>query len=406
MTDIKDRRIFKTFLSVILIVSMIFAMAGCGSSDGSSASAGDESTSEGFLTVDYSDSDFSSDSIPDPVTKESDDTLTITDCIGRETEVPRNPERIAVLDSFAGEAVVMIGAGDIMVTCPNGTKSDRLLCEICPSLTEKEVIMSEGTFNAEALLELKPDLIIIKKGLYTSDEERSKLEKLNIPYLVSDYGNMAEQMYALRMIGCAAGGEYESKAEEIIDYYCEVIKKVESRASKIPDSERKTVYHSINEAVRTDGEYSLGNDWITATGATDVSAQHTGSLQKDKDDYYAEIEQIFSWDPDVVICNEAETKDYLLTDSKWSSLRAVREGSVYNIPVGATRWGQRGSLETFFAMLWLGTTIYPDYFSDIDLKSEVVTFYSDVLNLTIDDATYQQILSGTGIRNASQASGS
>ena len=48
--------------------------------------------------------------------------LTIRDCAGRETEIPEDPERIAVLDSFAGEAAVMIGAGERMVTCPNGVK--------------------------------------------------------------------------------------------------------------------------------------------------------------------------------------------------------------------------------------------------------------------------------------------
>ena len=81
-----------------------------------------------------------------------------------------------------------------------------------------------------------------------------------------------------------------------------------SLQKKIPEAERKTVYHSINEAVRTDGENSLGNDWISCAGAENVSAQHTESLQADGGDYYAGIEQIFVWDPDVVICNEAETK--------------------------------------------------------------------------------------------------
>ena len=188
-----------------------------------------------------------------------------------------------------------------------------------------------------------------------AEEERSKLDKLNIPYLVISYGNMAEQMYALSVIGAASGEKYAENARKINSYYCDVIRRVCRAAEKIPESERKTVYHSINEAVRTDGEESLGNDWITCAGAVDVSARHTESLQSEGEDYYANMEQIFVWNPDVVICNEAGTKDYLLTDSKWTGLGAVKRGDVYNIPVGATRWGQRGSLETFFAMIWLGS---------------------------------------------------
>ena len=106
-----------------------------------------------------------------------------------------------------------------------------------------------------------------------------------------------------------------------------------------------------------------------------------------------------------MICNEAATKDYLLTDSKWSGLRAVEEKQVYNIPVGATRWGQRGSLETFFAMIWLGVTIYPEYYADFDLKQEVTEFYDEILGLQIDDDAYEKMMSGTGIRNASSVSG-
>lgn len=81
-----------------------------------------------------------------------------------------------------------------------------------------------------------------------------------------------------------------------------------------------------------------------------------------------------------------------------------KEKQIYNIPVGATRWGQRGSLETFFAMIWLGVTIYPEYYADFDLKKEVTQFYDEILGLKIDDGTYDKMLSGSGIRNASDAS--
>lgn len=399
-------RIGPALLAVLLVVSLVFSASGCGQESGEgSAEAEAVSAESGFLTLDYTDASFSEDSVPDPVVDSSGETLTVKDCIRREVSVPKNPERIAVLDSFAGEAVVMIGAGNRMVTCPNGVKSDSLLCEICPELEQVTVVMSGGSFNAEALLELAPDVILVKEALYAAEEERSKLDKLNLPYLVISYGNMAEQMYALAVTGAASGEEAAQRAQEINAYYCDVIRRVCRAAETIPESEKKTVYHSINEAVRTDGENSLGNDWITCAGAVNVSAQHTDSLQSEGEDYYANLEQIFVWDPDVVICNEAATKEYLLTDSKWSGLGAVTRGEVYNIPVGATRWGQRGSLETFFAMIWLGVTIYPEYYADFDLQTEVTDFYWDLLGLEIDNETYRKMLSGTGIRNASNASG-
>lgn len=56
-------------------------------------------------------------------------------------------------------------------------------------------------------------------------------------------------------------------------------------------------------------------------------------------------------------------------------------------------------------MIWLGVTIYPEYYSDFDLKKEVTEFYDEILGLQIDDAAYEKMLSGTGIRDASSVSG-
>ncbi len=52
--------------------------------------------------------------------------------------------------------------------------------------------MSEGSFNAEALLTL-PGRYYHQRRILSSEEEKAKLDKLGIPYLVSAYGNMAEQ---------------------------------------------------------------------------------------------------------------------------------------------------------------------------------------------------------------------
>ena len=372
---------------------------------GDGQDAGEKEGTAFNISADYSAEDFSSDSIPDPVLSEDKTNITVIDSLNREVKIPAEPERIAVLDSFAGEAAVMTGAGERIVTCPNGVKSDSLLCRIAPHLNDIEAVMSGGSFNAEALLALSPDVIMIKESLYREEDERAKLEKLQIPYIVVGYDNMAEQIYALKLAGAAEGSECRAKAEKIADYYCDVIKRVSADAAYIPESQVKRVYHSINEAVRTDGENSLGNDWISCVGATDVSAAYTDSMQADGVDFCAGLEQIFEWDPDVMICNEASTKDYLLSDSKWTGLRAIREKKVYNIPVGATRWGQRGSVETFFAMIWLGKIIYPDYYSDFDLQAEVTQFYSEMFDINVDDELYAMMLSGNGIRNASQNGG-
>lgn len=327
----------------------------------------------------------------------------IRDCVGRNVEVPKKPKRVAALDSFAGEAMVMIGAGERMVAAPNGVKSDHLLKLIYPGLDEVGVPLSGGTINGESLLSLQPDLILLKGAMHTTGGEGEKLEKLRIPYLVVDYTNMEEQQAALQMIGDALGDEAKERAAAINGYYAGVIRLATKLSNQIPEEKRCRVYHAINEITRTDGPDSLGYDWITCAGARCVSAGESKYLEGT--DYVASAEQIFAWDPDVVICNEESTARYVRQTEKWAGLRAVRENQVYNIPVGATRWGQRGSLETFFAILWLGQTVYPQYYSGVDLKQEVFSFYKTYLGIELDDEIYAMMLAGDGIRGKSLGGG-
>jgi len=330
-------------------------------------------------------------------------TQVVTDSMGRQVAVPVDPERVAALDSFTGEAMVMGKADSQMVAAPGGVKSDAILQQIYPGLANVSSPMSGGTVNIESLMTTGAQVAIIKSSLYYSSGVTDSLDKAGIPYVVIAYDTMEEQAQALEIIGQVCGGQVQSNLTAMAAYYRETIARVQEHAAQIPESEKVRVYHAINEVVRTDGATSLGTDWIQCVGGIDVSAGQ--ELGVGETDYNTTLEQVFVWDPDVVICNAASTTDYLYTDSKWTSLRAVREKTVYSIPVGATRWGQPGSVETFFAMLWLGKTIYPDYYADIDLQSEVTSFYRTYLGIDIDDTTYQQMLSGVGIRKTSDNAG-
>jgi iron complex transport system substrate-binding protein len=93
------------------------------------------------------------------------------------------------------------------------------------------------------------------------------------------------------------------------------------------------------------------------------------------------------------------------SDSKWAGLPAVSTGQIYNIPIGATRFGQRGDVETYFAMLWLGCTLYPQYYSDVDFKDRLVSHYRDYLGVEVDDALFEKIMSGEGIRSEGTGGG-
>ena len=227
-------------------------------------------------------------------------------------------------------------------------------------------------------------------------EEMDKIKKLGIPYIVIRYTNMEEQIKALQLIGKVVGGESLKKNQEIVDFYKKTLKYVKDKTREIPERERVRVYHTINGVTRTDGIDSLGADWIKAVGCENISVGE--KLLKEGEIYTTSKEQIFIWEPDVIICNEKRDADFFKSSPMFSSLNAVAEQKIYNIPVSATRWGQPGSMETYFAMLWLGKTVYPDYYMDLDLEETVCQFYSQVQGIHIDKETYDKILKGEGLR--------
>ncbi|MDD4334280.1 MAG: ABC transporter substrate-binding protein [Desulfotomaculaceae bacterium] len=322
--------------------------------------------------------------------------VTVTDFIGRQVAVPDQVERIGCLYAFSGHAVTMLGRGADIVAVVEGLKRDVIMRELCPGIVDALVPASGGAVNVEELLNARPDLVFIRSETAANEGEAAKLQKTGIPYLVVDYRNMKEQMDIVEMIGQAIGKK--ERALQYNEYYQRCIDRVQERVQEIPPGERVRVYHSINEATRTDARDTLPADWTQAAGAINVSVNEELKFLEDK--YFAGLEQILLWDPDVIIVNEAGVADYMMTNTQWSSLGAVKEHKVYQMPIGISRWGHPGSLETPLAILWTAKTLYPDLFSDIDMVAETKYFYREIFNYPISDQLVARVLSGQGMRTA------
>jgi len=328
---------------------------------------------------------------------------TLIDCVGRQVTIPAEVRNIAALDPFSAELLIMIGAGDKLVAMPRGIQSNEMLRRIFADIENVAVVQQSGSINAEALMDLQVDVILLKSDFYTAEAEKNKLEQVGLPFLVIDYLNMEEQIYAYQLVGEVAGEKFSLKTEQICSFYRDTVDKIKVVAAQIPPKERVNVYHAINEVVRCDGGQSLGADWTLTAACNNVSALDKAALAAD--DYYTTPEQIFVWDPDLIICNEPSTAEYLQTQQRWQGLRAVYEDSVLTIPVAASRWGQKGSTETFFALMWLAKTVYPAYFTQLDLQAEVSNYYRDIIGQEISFTDYEQILTGEWKRIASKKSG-
>jgi iron complex transport system substrate-binding protein len=156
------------------------------------------------------------------------------------------------------------------------------------------------------------------------------------------------------------------------------------------------IYHSVNEAVRTDSKGTLPADWTEAAGVINVSVNEDLKFSNNK--YFANMEQILLWNPDAILVNEQGVADYILTEKQWAPLKAVQNKRVYQMPNGISRWGHPGSLETPLAVLWTCKILYPELCQDIDMMQETKSFYQDFFNLDLSDEMAAKVLSGIGMR--------
>lgn len=324
----------------------------------------------------------------------------ITDSEGRSVSVPENPQAIACFDSFAGEMALLAGAGSRVMGVPGGVKSDVLLQEKFPGLSDVEQL-SGNSVNIEALMSAGCDVALVRPTL--SDTERAKLAKANIPFVVVSYTDVPSQIEGMRVVGAACGGEAVAAAEKLANFASETVALI---AERVKGADSPRVYHAINNALTCDGTGSLGADWIARVGCVPVSAgEGTDAGTGGNGDYQATLEQIYAWNPDFIICNSSSVTSEFKTQERWKGMRAVSEGRVLQIPIGATRWGQRGSVETFLGMLWLAFQVHPDLFADLNFHSMVVDYYRDYVGLTISEYTWNKMLDGS-LRSEGGGSGS
>ncbi len=322
------------------------------------------------------------------------ESVKVTDSAGRKIVLDRIPERLACLYAFTGHVVTMLDRGQDMVAIVNGLKKDVLLNRIQPGIKKKTVPANGGIIHIEALLKTRPDIVFLKPEIAAIEAEIKKLERFNLPYFIAGYRNMEEQMTIIEQIGKAIGkGE---KAREYTGYYRSVISRVKHAVDSIPENERVRIYHSSNEPTRTDAPGSLEADWTHAAGVINVSVN--SRLQTRGEKHFADIEQIILWNPDVIIVNEDGVDRQILADKKWQPIKAVINKQVFSIPVGISRWGHPGGLETPLAILWTAKKVYCRHFMHMNLNSEIRSFYHQFFNIDLTDEMIKKILANKGMR--------
>lgn len=319
---------------------------------------------------------------------------TVVDALGRNVTIPSSVDRIGCLYAFTGHVVAMLGKADHIVAVSNGLKRDILLREMFPAIGTAVVPKFQGAINIEELTGVQPDIVFIQSESGRNAAFADKLDALGLIWIAVDFHTMAQQRDVIAKIGKALGAT--DKASAYNHYYLECIKRVNEVTATLSAEKRLRVYHSTVGPYRTSPTQSLPSDWISVAGVVNVAAQNPAGLLKGN--HQIGMEQILLWNPDIILANEPGVTDAIRKDPKWAPVTAVKRDRIYQLPIGISRWGHPGSLETPLAILWTAKTLYPEKCRHIDMKYEIKYFYSQFFNHELSDRAVQQILRGIGMR--------
>jgi iron complex transport system substrate-binding protein len=246
----------------------------------------------------------------------------------------------------------------------------------------------KGTFNAEKVITLKPDIVISSvSDLKDIENAVNQLEQADIPTIYMDYHTETLETHTKSTLMLGYVFDKEQRAQELIDFYTEQIDKVYSRLDEIEGKPKPKVYieggykrWTVYAADRTMGVIAA------KLGAINIAKEGTKTISP---------EQVLDANPDVIIisgsywptyegsmrlgyyANPEESKEILkqvIDRPGWDTINAVKNKDVYSIHHGSFR-----HLFDFIVDQYFAKCFYPDEFMDLDPEENFKEFHERFL---------------------------
>lgn len=300
---------------------------------------------------------------------------TVTDAAGREITFPENIDKIAITcNGGTTHEVAIFGGADKIVAEPSMEKFPQLL-KMYPQLKNATNAGSFDDINVEQLMATQPNIALV--GI-TSAKGNALIEGVGIPTYTMLIGSAGVDNLKQEFLNVGHMLNNDKKAEALVKHWNDTLGDLDKIVSKIPESERKTVYYTGKVITKANaGEW--GRSWIEGAGGIfAVPKDVTGDIS---------VEQVMEWNPDVIVTQGGNGTADLLGDARIQDMNAIKNNQVYECPIGAF-WWDRPSPEATLGFLWLAKTLYPEYTKDIDLKKETKDFFKAFYEYNLSDEEY------------------
>lgn len=315
--------------------------------------------------------------------KETVQTITVTDLIGRQVKIKTPVHKVVGLGPGALRLIAYIDGIDRLAGVENIDKkvvNGRTYNMVFQDKLEQLPTIGQGgpdsTPDAEKLIQVNPD-VIFSISLLDKAKADDLQAKTGIPVVVLSYGKLGtfeEDVYtSLEIIGKIMGKE--DRAKEVVDYIKGIQKDLQDRTNDIPEDKKPTVYIG---ALGFKGAHGIESTQSNYPPFIAVNAKNVADALGGKGSFMIEREKLLSWDPDMIFIDEGNfdlvKQDYQKNPDFYRSLKAVKNDNVY----GILPYNQYNTnIDTALAdSYWVGKLLYPERFKDIDHVEKAKEIYT------------------------------
>ena len=371
----------KKLLSILLALSMVFAMATCALA---------EATPE---------------------------TRTVVDVWNREVEIPYEVNSIVCLGSMGPRFAAYLDVVDMMVGAEDmDIEKMSVRFDYSPVYHEQLKTLpsvgpgggsGENNGYAEAIIQAQPDVIIAG---YNEDDCNELQAQTGIPVVSIRYrtkGFIDEGFYRSMRVFAEVVGAQE-RCEEVLSYVDACKADLNDRTKDVPDEDKPRAYTG---AVTFNGRHGFAFTYVnfpafTAVNALNVAdvlleertgeaaaeAAASGKAYIGNDGFEVDLEQIIAWDPDIVFLDPGNmdlvNDEYANNPGFFDSLRAIQEGQVYTMP--STNAAGPNVTYLLINAYYAGTILYPEQFADINLEEKA----GEIMELMLGEDFFDQMQEG------------
>lgn len=310
-------------------------------------------------------------------TRNGSPTVTITDMRGRNVTLPKGIHRVLALHPIPTTLLELLAPQQIVsvdTVFARSLKRDdkRFTPEQMSSLESLPVtgVYFKG-FDAEQLVKLRPDVVITMTGDTNIDREETQT---GIPFFAVSKAPTASYETTIRLIGRIVG--QTDRADRMAAFWAHTIASVEAKTATVGAGQHPTVMYTgtHGDILGIPGKDTVfGSTIATAGGSYVGDALPAGRAGVENNP--VSIEQVVTWDPDVVIVASTAAKDKLMNDPRWRTIRAVRHGRVYVPP----QYGGLDGLQAVLGMAWAQGVLLDN--DDATARAAVATTMQDYYTL-------------------------